>query len=203
MTTPIHAMQAAALEALEEVIPPHLRTNRHGANFMGERYEKIRAALAALDAGEPHCRVQAIELTDAQRAMLTSTASEIPGVASPVAAAPQPVKWTGADGESHEITLDYAAQIAKWVFDTYGDVPQVDAAIAAAPQADAMDAAWNEQAERIEKKAREIYDGWKDMQGWVPWVEGGNSHTQDDARRIAAFGERGASPTLNEQGKEA
>jgi hypothetical protein len=40
----------------------------------------------------------------------------------------------------------------------------------------------------IEAKAREIYDGWKDQPGWVPWVEGGNSHRQDDARRIAASG---------------
>ena len=38
----------------------------------------------------------------------------------------------------------------------------------------------------IEAKAREIYDGWKHKPGWVPWVEGGNSHRQDDARRIAA-----------------
>lgn len=44
----------------------------------------------------------------------------------------QPVQWTGADGTHHEITVDYAAQIAKWVFDTYGDVPQVDAAMSAA-----------------------------------------------------------------------
>ncbi len=46
-----------------------------------------------------------------------------------------PVQWEGADGTAHEISLDYAAHIAKWMFDTYGDVPQVDAAIAAAPEA--------------------------------------------------------------------
>jgi hypothetical protein len=38
-------MSKDAIKALEEVIPPHLRTNRHGANFMGERYEVISAAL--------------------------------------------------------------------------------------------------------------------------------------------------------------
>jgi hypothetical protein len=37
----------------------------------------------------------------------------------------------------------------------------------------------------IEEKAREIYNGWKDMPGWVPWVEGGNSHKQGDARNLA------------------
>jgi hypothetical protein len=36
---------AAALKALDEVIPPHLRSSRHGENFMGERYATIRAAL--------------------------------------------------------------------------------------------------------------------------------------------------------------
>ena len=35
----------AALKALDEVIPTHLRTSRHGENFMGERYEVIRTAL--------------------------------------------------------------------------------------------------------------------------------------------------------------
>jgi hypothetical protein len=43
-----------------------------------------------------------------------------------------PVKWTGADGTTHEISLDYAAQIAKWMFDQHGDVPQVDAVIGGA-----------------------------------------------------------------------
>jgi hypothetical protein len=38
----------------------------------------------------------------------------------------------------------------------------------------------------VEERAREIYDGWTHMQGWVPWVEGGNSHMQDEARRLAA-----------------
>lgn len=29
------------------------------------------------------------------------------------------------------------------------------------------------------------HDGWKAIPGWVPWVEGGNSHRQDDARAQA------------------
>lgn len=37
----------------------------------------------------------------------------------------------------------------------------------------------------LEPVARAIYDGWKDQQGWVPWVEGGNSTKQDEARRLA------------------
>lgn len=46
----------------------------------------------------------------------------------------------------------------------------------------------DERAAAIEAKAREIYDGWKHLPGWVPWVEGGNSHRQDEARRIAVSG---------------
>ncbi len=37
----------------------------------------------------------------------------------------------------------------------------------------------------VEPVARVIYDQWKNMTGWVPWVDGGNSHKQDDARRLA------------------
>lgn len=38
----------------------------------------------------------------------------------------------------------------------------------------------------IETKAREIYGTWKDQDGWTPWVEGGNSNKQVEARRLAA-----------------
>lgn len=34
-----------------------------------------------------------------------------------------------------------------------------------------------------EHEARSLYDTWKDQPGWVPWVEGGNSVRQTDARR--------------------
>lgn len=34
-----------ALQALDDVIPPHLRSSRHGLNFMGERYDTIRRGL--------------------------------------------------------------------------------------------------------------------------------------------------------------
>ena len=40
-------------------------------------------------------------------------------------------------------------------------------------------------ADIIEARARLIYDGWCDQPGWVPWVPGGNSIKQDDARRLA------------------
>jgi hypothetical protein len=44
-----------------------------------------------------------------------------------------------------------------------------------------------EERSAIEAKAREIYDGWRHhLTGWVPWVEGGNSHRQDEARRAAS-----------------
>lgn len=41
------------------------------------------------------------------------------------------------------------------------------------------------QAEAVEVMAEEIYDGWKDQQGWVPWVKNGNSINQDKARKEA------------------
>jgi hypothetical protein len=33
---------AQALQALDEVIPEHLRSSRHGSGFLGERYELLR-----------------------------------------------------------------------------------------------------------------------------------------------------------------
>lgn len=38
-----------------------------------------------------------------------------------------------------------------------------------------------------EERAKAIYNGWRDQPGWVPWVEGGNSHKQDEARRLAVL----------------
>lgn len=38
----------------------------------------------------------------------------------------------------------------------------------------------------IEAKAKEIYKTWEREDGYVPWVEGGNSDKQNEARRIAA-----------------
>jgi hypothetical protein len=43
-----------------------------------------------------------------------------------------------------------------------------------------------EREEAIEAKAREIYEGWKTLPGWMPWVEGGNSDKQREARQLAA-----------------
>lgn len=31
-----------ALQALEEVLPPHLRSNRHGPSYLGDRYEYLK-----------------------------------------------------------------------------------------------------------------------------------------------------------------
>lgn len=35
--------------------------------------------------------------------------------------------------------------------------------------------------------AKAIYDSWSDQDGWVPWVNFGNSNRQEDARRAAAL----------------
>ena len=47
----------------------------------------------------------------------------------------------------------------------------------------------------VEAVAKAVYEQWADRPGYVPWVPGGNSHKQDDARRIArdalAFGVEG------------
>lgn len=37
----------------------------------------------------------------------------------------------------------------------------------------------------VEERAQTIYESWKDQPGWVPWVSGGNSTRQDDARATA------------------
>ena len=54
-------------------------------------------------------------------------------------------------------------------------------------------------SQQREVTAREIYEGWRDEKGWVPWVEGGNSLMQDKARREAAPGVPVAHPTQPEQ----
>lgn len=40
-------------------------------------------------------------------------------------------------------------------------------------------------ADAIEARAKEIYLTWADLDGYVPWVNGGNSLQQDRARRQA------------------
>jgi len=35
-----------------------------------------------------------------------------------------------------------------------------------------------------EAAARKLYDSWCDKPGWKPWVPGGNSFAQDEARRL-------------------
>lgn len=41
------------------------------------------------------------------------------------------------------------------------------------------------QADFIEARAIEIYNGWQHHEGWVPWVTNGNSVRQDNARQQA------------------
>jgi hypothetical protein len=40
-------------------------------------------------------------------------------------------------------------------------------------------------ASAVEAMTRDIYNDWRGLPGWAPWVNGGNSHKQDEARRIA------------------
>lgn len=52
-----------------------------------------------------------------------------------------------------------------------------------------------------EPRAREIYDSWKDVEGWVPWVDGGNSLRQEQAfaRAIHEAGDIEAGATSNHE----
>lgn len=52
-----------------------------------------------------------------------------------------------------------------------------------------------------EPRAREIYDSWKDVEGWVPWVDGGNSLKQEQAfaRAIHEAGDIEAGGTFNHE----
>ena len=59
---------------------------------------------------------------------------------------------------------------------------------------------WKFGRDKREREARAIYDGWKGQPGWLPWIVNGNSHRQDDARRLvgaaddqSAQGERNGS----------
>lgn len=40
-------------------------------------------------------------------------------------------------------------------------------------------------ADAVEARAKEIYESWSHLIGYVPWVTGGNSTQQDNARRLA------------------
>lgn len=44
----------------------------------------------------------------------------------------------------------------------------------------------NERDEATEREARKIYDSWSGQDGFVPWVIGGNSDKQEEARRLAS-----------------
>ena len=82
-----------------------------------------------------------------------------------IAATPQvpmeglPVRWLGADGANHEISIDYAAQIAQWMFDTYGDVAQVDAVLAT-PQPQPAEAPRMLTDEQIQRLAYQHLPTW-------------------------------------------
>jgi hypothetical protein len=41
------------------------------------------------------------------------------------------------------------------------------------------------QEDPTERAAQDIYKGWSEQEGFVPWVPGGNSLKQDEARRLA------------------
>ena len=42
-----------------------------------------------------------------------------------------------------------------------------------------------EPAETVEQRAKKIYESWFYLNGYVPWVEHGNSLIQDEARKLA------------------
>ena len=53
-------------------------------------------------------------------------------------------------------------------------------------------------AELVEAVAKAIYYEWRRDTGYVPWVDGGNSNKQDDARKIARGVVAGAAPVPEE-----
>ncbi len=48
-----------------------------------------------------------------------------------------------------------------------------------------VEAAPVQTVDAAEARARRIYDSWTSRPGWVPWVQGGNSDMQAEARRMA------------------
>ena len=50
---------------------------------------------------------------------------------------------------------------------------------------DALDKAAGILADAVEARAKEIYESWSHLTGYVPWVTGGNSTQQANARRLA------------------
>ena len=52
-----------------------------------------------------------------------------------------------------------------------------------------------EPAPTVERRAKEIYESWKDQNGYVPWVERGNSLIQDEARTLAALEQSTVAPS--------
>lgn len=82
-----------------------------------------------------------------------------------------------ADETLGQIRAHLAAACGAWVVPA--PHPQNTAArISMDPQAARERAA-------VEAAARDIHEAWKGVEGWVPWVDGGNSIKQDEARRLA------------------
>ncbi len=59
------------------------------------------------------------------------------------------------------------------------------AALVEATEIEARFATIRDEQARIERMARMIYEQWSDEPRYVPWVEGGNSDKQNEARQIA------------------
>lgn len=75
----------------------------------------------------------------------------------------------GADMRSAELRMRAAV----------ADLPEPPAALP-------WDSMSNRSEPHVEAVAKEIYDSWKCQHfGWEPWVAGGNSRVQDDARMQA------------------
>ena len=56
-----------------------------------------------------------------------------------------------------------------------------------------------EPAPTVEQRAKEIYESWFSLNGYVPWVEHGNSLIQDEARKLAKLEQRQAVDSPSER----
>lgn len=90
------------------------------------KMRRHQVSCAVFDPSPGHCDCSSLpKVYDADDLRRYGEECRTSGVPSDVL----PVKWVGADGTHHEISIDYAARIAKWMFDIYDDVDQVDEVI--------------------------------------------------------------------------
>jgi|GEM_PF-6407221 len=151
-----------------------------------------------------------MKLTDELKELATTKAREHGLVGNPemfldfihdfLAALPEverePVAWlhqtrTSSDVITDEVKMFLLRQYERWEFHSSVQRPSVCKAenytkpLYLHPPTEEIESLRRD-AERLgETVARAIYMQWRDVTGYVPWVEGGNSLMQDSARRIA------------------